>query len=158
MLPGLRDAGVLEQMGRGLYRLSELAPLGATDLVAVARHVPAGVICLVSALAFHELSTQIPHAVHLALAAGQRLPRLDYPPIEVFRFRGTAFAEGVQRHMVDGEQVRIYGPEKTIADCFKLRHRIGLDVHWRRCVSIGHGGGRTSKRCCVTAAYAAWSG
>jgi len=127
-LYALRDCGALEQVTRGVYRLAELAPLGSPDLVAVAKRVPEGVICLISALAFHELTTQIPHAVYVAVRKGRALPRLDYPPVEVFQFREAAFSAGVEEHLVDGEGVRIYGPEKTIADCFKFRNRMGLDV------------------------------
>jgi hypothetical protein len=83
----MRDAGVLEQLSFGLCRLAELPPLGAPDLVTVARKVPAGVICLISALVFHELTTQIPHAVYIALARGATPPRLDYPPVQIFWLR-----------------------------------------------------------------------
>ncbi len=127
-LYAMRDAGVLECLSRGLYRLSDLPPLGSPDLVAVALKVPAGVICLISALAYHELTTQIPHEVYLALPRGAEPPRLDYPPIRIFWFTGKAFAEGIDTHEVDGVSVRIYGVEKTLADCFKYRNKIGLDT------------------------------
>lgn len=78
-------------------------------------------ICLISALAFHELTTQVPHAVDIALNKGDEPPRLDW-------FSGPAYSEGVDTHVIDGTPVRIYSPEKTIADCFKLRRRVGLDV------------------------------
>jgi predicted transcriptional regulator of viral defense system len=127
-LYAMRDEGVLEQLSRGLYRLAELPPLGAPDLVAVARKVPAGVICLISALAFHELTTQIPHAVYVALARGTEPPRLDYPPVRIFWFTGDAFTEGVEIHKLDHVSVPVYTPEKTLADCFKYRNKLGLDV------------------------------
>src|SRR5712692_1637495 len=127
-LYAMRDAGVLEQIRRGLYRLTELPPLGAPDLVAVARKIPAGVICLISALAFHELTTQIPHAVYIALARGTEPPRLDYPPVRIFWFTGDAFTEGVGIHKLDHVSVPVYIPEKTLADCFKYRNKLGLDV------------------------------
>ena len=127
-LYAMRDAGVLEQLSRGLYRLTELQPLGAPDLVAVARKVPAGVICLISALALHELTAQIPHAVYIALARGVEPPRLDYPPVRMFWFTGDAFTEGVAPHTLDHVSVPVYTPEKTLADCFKYRHKLGLDV------------------------------
>jgi predicted transcriptional regulator of viral defense system len=127
-LYAMRDEGVLEQLSRGLYRLAELPPLGAPDLVAVARKVPAGVICLISALAFHELTTQIPHAVYVALARGTEPPRLDYPPVRIFWFTGDAFTEGIEIHKSDHVSVPIYTPEKTLADCFKYRNKLGLDV------------------------------
>jgi predicted transcriptional regulator of viral defense system len=127
-LYALRDAGVLEQLGRGLYRLADAPPLGNPDLVAVARRVPKGVVCLLSALAYHDLTTQIPHEVYLAVPRNAEPPRIDYPPVRVFRVGGRAFAEGVETHQLDGVPVRIYAREKTLADCFKYRTTVGLDT------------------------------
>lgn len=127
-LYAMRDAGTLERISRGVYRLAERLPLGNPDLVTVAKRVPNGVICLISALAFHDLTTQIPHEVHLALPRGAEEPRLDFPPIRTFRFTGKSFTEGIEIHRLDGVPVRIYSPEKTLADCFKFRNKIGLDV------------------------------
>jgi predicted transcriptional regulator of viral defense system len=127
-LYALRDAGVLEQLSRGLYRLSELPPLDHPDLVTVALRVPRAVICLLSALAFHELTTQIPHAVHVALKRGTETPRLDHPPLRVFKFSGPAWSEGIETYALDGVPVRIYCPAKSVADAFKYRNKIGLDV------------------------------
>jgi predicted transcriptional regulator of viral defense system len=127
-LYGLRDQGVLEQVDRGLYRLAELPALAEPDLVTLALKVPRGVICLISALAFHELTTQIPHAVHVALERGAEAPRLTHPPLRVFWFSGPSFHEGIEVHQIDGVPVRIYAPEKTVADCFKYRNKLGLDV------------------------------
>lgn len=127
-LYAMRDRGLIQTISRGLYRLSDLPPLGNPDLVAVARRAPSGVICLVSALALHEITTQVPHEVHLALERGARSPRIQHPPIRVFWFTGEAFREGQELHDVDGVPVRVYDPEKTVADCFKYRHKIGLDT------------------------------
>lgn len=127
-LYGMRDAGVLEALGRGLYRLSLLAPLGHPDLVAISARIPRGVICLVSALSFHELTTQVPHAVDVALERGARQPRIEHPPVRFFWFSGAAFHEGVESHVLDGQEVHVYGPEKTLADCFKYRNKVGMDV------------------------------
>lgn len=127
-LYAMRDAGVLECLSRGLYRISDLPPLGNPDLVAVALKVPTGVICLISALAYHELTTQIPHDVYLALPRGAEPPRLDHPPVRIFWFTGKAFSEGIDTQKVDGVPVRIYGVEKTLADCFKYRNKIGLET------------------------------
>jgi predicted transcriptional regulator of viral defense system len=127
-LYAMRDAGVLERLSRGLYRITDLPPLGNPDLVAVALKVPAGVICLISALAYHELTTQIPHEVYLALPRGAEPPRLDHPPVRVFWFTGKAFTEGIDTPVLDGVAVRIYSAEKTLADCFKYRNKIGLDT------------------------------
>ncbi len=120
--------GALEKLSRGLYRLSDLPPLGNPDLVSVALKVPNGVICLISALAFHKITTQIPHEVYLALGRGAEPPRMEFPPIRVFWFSGEAFTEGVEKYELDGVRVQSYRPEKTIADCFKYRNKIGLDT------------------------------
>jgi predicted transcriptional regulator of viral defense system len=124
----MRDAGTLERLARGLYRLAELPPLSNPDLIIVAQKIPQGVVCLVSALAYHELTTQIPHAVDLALEFGGKRPRLTFPPVRLFWFSGTAWREGVEVHPLDGIPVRIYGPEKSIADAFKFRRKLGLDL------------------------------
>jgi predicted transcriptional regulator of viral defense system len=124
----MRDSGLVERLGRGLYRLADLPPLSNPDLVTVAAKVPAGVVCLISALAYHEITTQIPHEVHLALPRGAEPPRLEHPPLRIFWFSGRAFTEGIERHKVDGVVVRVYNPEKTLADCFKYRNKLGLDT------------------------------
>lgn len=124
----MRDSGVLEVISRGVYRLADSPPLGNPDLVAVAMRVSGGVICLISALAFHGLTTQIPHEVHLALPPGAGEPCIDYPPIKTYRFAEKPYLAGVQIHACDEVNIRIYGPEKTIADCFKFRNKIGLDT------------------------------
>lgn len=126
-LYAMRDAGILERISRGVYRLGG-APLGNPDFVTVTSRIPRGVICLISALAFHELTTQIPHEVHVALPHGAEEPRLDHPPLKTYRFSGKAFTEGVEIHKLDGVDVKIYSPEKTLADSFKFRNRIGLDT------------------------------
>jgi len=127
-LYALRDAGVLECLSRGLYRLVELSPLSNPDLVIVALKVPEGVICLVSALAFHELTTQIPRVVDVAVQQGSRRPRLEYPPLRIFRFSGMAWHEGVANYSIDDVPVRITGPAKSVADSFKYRRKLGLDI------------------------------
>ena len=127
-LYAMRDEGIVERLSRGLYRLADLPPLGNPDLVTVALKVPKGVICLISALAFHEITTQIPHEIYLALGRGAEPPRLEFPPIRVFWFSGAAFDEGIETHNVDGMPIQIFSPEKTLADCFKHRNKIGLDT------------------------------
>lgn len=124
----LRDAGFLEPLARGLYRLAELPSLSHPDLVTVALKVPEGVVCLVSALAFHQLTTQIPHEVSIAVPRGTETPRLRYPPIRVFWFSRLGMTEGVEVHELDDAKVRIFSPEKTLADCFKYRNKIGLEI------------------------------
>jgi len=127
-LYAMRDEGVLETVSRGRYRLAELPPLSNLDLATVALRVPNGVICLVSALDFYALTTEIPHGVHVALERGSEEPRIEWPPVRIFKFSGPAFTEGVEDHELDGIPVHIYCPAKTIADCFKFRNKIGLDV------------------------------
>jgi predicted transcriptional regulator of viral defense system len=124
----MRDKGIVEQVARGLFRLAGLPPSANPDLLTVAAKVPAGVICLISALAFHELTTQIPHEVHIALPRGAEPPRLPHPPLRVFWFTGLAFTEGVEVHKQDGIDLRVYNAEKTLADCFKYRNKLGLDT------------------------------
>jgi len=124
----MRDQGVVEQVSRGLYRLADLPALSNPDLVTVALKIPAGVVCLISALAYHEITTQIPHEVHVALPRGTEPPRLNHPPLHVFWFTGRSFKEGIETHKVDGIGLRVYSPEKTLADCFKYRNKLGLDT------------------------------
>ncbi len=127
-LYGLRNAKELEPLARGLYRLSELSPLDDPDLVTVSLKVPAGVVCLISALSFHDLTTEIPPQVYVALARGSERPRIQHPPVRFFWFGESTFEKGIEIHEVDSFPVRVYSPEKTLADCFKFRNRIGLDT------------------------------
>jgi predicted transcriptional regulator of viral defense system len=128
MLYSMLEAGVIEQLSRGLYRLADLPPLGNPNLVSVSLKIPNGVICLISALAYHEITTQVPYEVYVALDRGTEAPRLNHPPLRVFWFSGEAFTVGIEKHKIDGVPVRIYSAEKTIADCFKYRNKIGLDT------------------------------
>ena len=127
-LYSLRDSGVLEQLSRGTYRLVEQGALSNPDLVTVALRVPQGVICLVSALSFHGLTTQIPHAVSIAITKTMRNPAISYPPLNVYRYDESSFQAGIERHLIDGVSISVYCPEKTLADCFKFRNKIGMDV------------------------------
>lgn len=122
------ETGHLERISRGIYRLASLPTLETPDLVAVAKRIPKCVICLVSALAYHRLTTQIPHAVDVAIVKGTERPRIDYPPVNVYWFSGSAFIEGIQKVEIGGHQVRMYSAEKSIADAFKYRNKMGLDV------------------------------
>jgi predicted transcriptional regulator of viral defense system len=124
----LRDSGVLEQMSRGVYRLAEQKPLSNLDLVTVAMRIPRAVICLVSALAFHGITTQIPHTVSIALNRSAESPKIEYPPVSVHRFSGESLTVGIEDHQIDGVTVHIYSKEKTLADCFKFRNKVGMDV------------------------------
>lgn len=124
----LRDAGTIERLSRGLYRLADSRPLGNPDLVTVALRIPKGVVCLISALAFHEITTQIPREVSVAVSRNSEPPRIDYPPVRVFRFTPGPFHAGIETHRLDRIPVRVYSREKTLADCFKYRNAIGLDT------------------------------
>jgi predicted transcriptional regulator of viral defense system len=128
MLYSLRDKGVIEQVSRGIYRLAELPPISTPDLVTVSLRFPNAVICLISALAYHDITTQIPHAVSVAVSRDSRIPSMGYPPIQVHRFSDQAYTSGIEEHRIDGVPVKIYNPEKTLADCFKFRNKIGMDV------------------------------
>jgi predicted transcriptional regulator of viral defense system len=124
----MRDTNRLVRLGRGLYRLADAPETEHLDLISVAAKVPDGVICLISALSFHGITTEVPHEVYLAVRHGKERPRLDYPPLRIFRFsEGTISAE-VEKHRMGGVQIHVFGPAKTVADCFKFRHKIGVDV------------------------------
>lgn len=123
----LRDRGALEQLSRGVFRVIEL-DISNPDFVTVITRAPHAVICLISALSFHEITTQIPHQVDIAIARNARSPKIEWPPISAYRFSSDAFQAGIPEHNIDGVIVQIYSPEKTLADCFKYRNKIGLDV------------------------------
>ncbi len=127
-LYGSREAGVLQQVSRGVYRLAELPPLVEPDLATVAARVPKAVVAVLSALHFHGLTTEIPHAVSVALPKGTARPRLDWPPLRVYWFSGSFYTDGIETHVHDGISLKVYGAAKTVADCFRLRNRLGSEV------------------------------
>jgi len=120
--------GVLERISRGQYRLAGRAVSEHHGLVVAARAVPHGVICLLSALDFHRIGTQLPPEVWVAIERGCRTPAAGQLPLRVVRLAGAAFFPGIQTHRIEGEKVRIYSVAKTLADLFKHRNKIGLDV------------------------------
>ena len=120
--------GRLARVGRGLYALPNWPLSEHSALAEVARRHPRAVVCLLSALRFHELTTQAPFEVWLAIPTKARPPQLDYPPLRIARFSAAGLAEGVEEHEIDGVPVRITGIARTVADCFKYRNKIGLDV------------------------------
>ena len=124
----MTEAGLLIREARGLYRLADLPPLSNPDLVKVSMRVPDSVICLISALNFHNLTTQIPYRVYIALPRSVKAPRLDYPPLDIVYLSSLPYRTGVEEHSLDGAVVRIYNREKTVADCFKFRNKIGQDI------------------------------
>ena len=120
--------GQLERVGRGIYGVPGREISAHGSLAEVARRVPKGVVCLLSALRFHGLTTQAPFEVWLAIGNKAIAPKLDYPPLHIVRFSGVALTEGVEEHIVDGVTIRVTSIAKTVADCFKYRNKIGLDV------------------------------
>lgn len=127
-LSRLVRAGSLERVARGCYRLSEAPITEHHGLALAAAAVPEGVVCLLSALSFHGIGTQLPHEVWMAIDRRSRKPALRYPPLRVMRFSGIALTEGVETQRIESETVRVYGVAKTIADAFKFRNKIGLEV------------------------------
>jgi len=120
--------GVLERITRGQYRLAERPITEQHALAVAARAVPRGVICLLSALGFHGIGTQLPADVWIAIERGGRAPRVRQLPLQIVRLGGAAFAEGIEAHRIEGETVRVYGVAKTLADLFKFRNRVGLET------------------------------
>lgn len=120
--------GVIERVARGQYRLAGRPITEHHALAVVARAVPRGVICLFSALGFHGIGTQLPAEVWVAIDRRARAPALEYPPLRVVRFSGPAFTDGVETHRIEGDAVRVYGVAKTLADLFKYRNKVGVEV------------------------------
>ena len=140
-MPDLRDVGVgpetvarlvrdgtVVRVARGLYELAETVPDTRRSLAEASALVPRGVICLTSALQFHELTLQMPSAVWIAIDRTGWKPKVDYPPIRFVRFSGQALTGGVKRHLIEGIEVPIFEPAKSIVDCFRYRNKIGLDI------------------------------
>jgi predicted transcriptional regulator of viral defense system len=128
VLTRLTAAGLLEKVGRGLYRLPGAQVSEFESLASVATRVPQAVFCLLTALQFHELTTQLPHQVWIAMPRGSHPPRIDYPPIKMVQLTGDVYAKGVEVFERDGVKLRLYSVAKTVADCFKHRNKIGIDV------------------------------
>jgi predicted transcriptional regulator of viral defense system len=124
----MRDQGILIRLSRGLYHLAEAPILGDPDLLAVSIRYPKAVICLISALDYHNLTEQIPHFVYIALPRDSEMPRIEHPPLQIFWLSDKFYQAGIQEVSIDQQSIKIYSPEKTIADCFKFRNKIGLDV------------------------------
>ena len=120
--------GLVERRARGIYVAGKHSITAEHTLAQVAKRVPGGVICLLTALRFHELTTQAPAEVWIALPEKARKPRLDYPRLRVARFSGPALTEGIETHRVENVEVRVYSAAKTVADCFKYRNKVGIDV------------------------------
>ena len=124
----LTRLGQLTRVGRGLYALPTLKPTEHHTLAEVAKRVPKAVFCLLTALRFHGLGTQNPREVWLAVDRRAGMPRVDFTPVRAIRISGAALTDGIEAHGVEGIQVRVTSPARTVVDCFKFRNKIGLDV------------------------------
>jgi predicted transcriptional regulator of viral defense system len=128
MLTRLMASGQLEKVGRGLYRLPQTRMSEDESLAAIALKVPQAVFCLLTALQFHGLTTQLPRQVWLAMPRGSHAPRIDYPPIRMVQYSGESYSQGIEVFERDQVPLRVYGVAKTVVDCFKHRGAVGLDV------------------------------
>jgi predicted transcriptional regulator of viral defense system len=124
----LRDSGRIVELGRGLYRLAETGEAEHPDLALVGARAPDAAVCLISALSYHDITTQIPSSVHLAVPRGSyhgiRLPI----PVTVYRFDSKTFNKGLETHRVGGMPLKIYSAARSVVDCFKFRNKLGMDV------------------------------
>jgi predicted transcriptional regulator of viral defense system len=128
LLTRLVRQGALERVGRGLYSIPGQRVSQHQSLAAIAKKSPGAVVCLLSALRFHDLTTQSPAEVWIAIANKARAPQVGYPPTRIVRFSKPALEDGVEHHKVEGVPVRITGIARTVVDCFKFRNKVGLDV------------------------------
>jgi predicted transcriptional regulator of viral defense system len=124
----LYNQGVLNRIGRGLYTLPETEPSENRSIAEACKKVPSGIVCLLSALRFHDLTTQSPYEIWMAIDNKARSPKELGIPIRIARFSGKVLTSGIEQHNIEGVTVRVYNPAKTVADCFKFRNKIGLDV------------------------------
>jgi len=124
----MHKEGLLEKRAVGLYALQEAPVAENSSLAEVARRLPHAVVCLISALSYHEITTQIPHEIWLTIPRGSWRPDVEYPPLNLSYVSGPAYSFGIQEHVLNGVAVKIYSPAKTVADCFKFRNKVGLDV------------------------------
>jgi predicted transcriptional regulator of viral defense system len=120
--------GLLDRPARGLYTLANDEPTENRTLAQACKQVPGGIVCLLSALRFHDLTTESPFQVWMAIGEKARLPRIEYPPLRFVRFSDITLRFGVKEHTVEGTVVRVYNPAKTVVDCFKYRNKIGLEL------------------------------
>ena len=139
MLYQMRDEGLLEVLDRGLYRLKDSPESTLSDLVPIVKKVPNGVLCLISALSYHELTTQIPHFVHVAIPANAVQIKIAYPPIKYFWYTKKMLTTGVVKEELGSITIKVFDIEKTLVDCVKFRNKIGMDIvleslklYWQR--------------------------
>jgi predicted transcriptional regulator of viral defense system len=124
----LVSEGELRRLGRGLYAPTSAEPSEYHTLAEVAKRVPRGIVCLLTALRFHALGTQHPRQVWLAVDRRAAIPKLDVAPVRIVRMSGPALVAGIEEHRIEGVTVRITNPARTVVDCFKFRNKIGVDV------------------------------
>jgi predicted transcriptional regulator of viral defense system len=127
-LSRLLAEGVVQRPARGIYVLADAKPTENQSLVEACLRVPHGIVCLLSALRIHHLTTQSPFETWLAIASKARLPKIDYPPIRFVRFSAAALTDGIEEHRLQKQTIRVTSPARTVVDCFVYRHKIGLDV------------------------------
>ena len=120
--------GELERIGRGLYIIPGSLSSEYASMAEISKRIPHAVICLLSALVFHDLTTQLPNRIWIAIEGKKWKPGIEYPSIELIRMSGNAYQFGIEEHAIEGVPVRVYSPVKTVVDCFKYRNKIGLDV------------------------------
>ncbi len=118
----------IHKIDRGLYRLSEGASFSYPDLVATSMRIPNGVVCLVSALSFHEATKEIPQYVDIAIPRGSHANKIKYPPVKFYRFDPKKWKDGIEEHKIEGHPIKVYSLARTVADCFKFRNKVGVDV------------------------------
>jgi len=124
----MRDGGKIIRVKRGLYRLAEIPLISNQGFIDLARAVPKGAICLLSALSYYELTTFNPSIISMAICRGSREPKIEYPPVEFYHFSKKQFEAGINEIKIKGHKIRIYCPEKTICDCFRYRNKLGIDM------------------------------
>jgi predicted transcriptional regulator of viral defense system len=124
----MHKEGLLKKSAVGLYTLPEAPVTENSSLAEVAKRLPRAVVCLISALSYHEITTQIPHEIWLTIPRGSWRPDVEYPPLNLTYVSEPAYSFGIREHVINGVVVKIYSPAKTVADCFKFRNKVGLDV------------------------------
>lgn len=124
----MRDRGELDELSRGVYVLPDSCDYENPDLVIIAKRIPNAVLTLVSALSFHDLTTQIPSEISIALPKGIKPPKIDYPNIKVHNFSEISYNLGIEKHVKDCVSIKVYDAEKTIVDCFRFRNKLGMEI------------------------------
>ncbi len=128
ILKSVLNSGQIQKIDRGLYRLSAGSLLSNPDVVAASIKVPKGILCLLSALSFHEATSEIPRYVDIAIPRGKHANKIKYPPVRFYRYAPNIWEAGLEEHEIKGRRIRVYSLARTVVDCFKFRNKIGLDV------------------------------